>query len=244
MAAADATGRPTRLPGRSAGAGVRHEQRRRADSRTRAHQQRQRRAARSTTCSRCRRPPACRTTASTSACASATCGPARDPVAQGVQAGVRETLRSGNLRGKPAIIVHGRADTQIPVNFNSRPYFGLNKQVEGAQSKLTYIEVTNAQHFEAFIDSAAVPGIRLGVHPAALLLHQGDGRDVRAPDGRACRCRRRRSCGPCRAAARRARRRRSRRPTCRRSSATPCIGQRDHVLGQHGDDSGLIAGAR
>jgi hydroxybutyrate-dimer hydrolase len=80
------------------------------------------------------------------------------PVAQGVQAGVRETLRSGNLRGKPAIIVHGRADTQIPVNFNSRPYFGLNKQVEGAQSKLSYIEVTNAQHFEAFIDNALFPG--------------------------------------------------------------------------------------
>jgi hydroxybutyrate-dimer hydrolase len=81
-----------------------------------------------------------------------------DAIAQGVQAGVRETLRSGNLRGKPAIIVHGRADTQIPVNFNSRPYYGLNKQVEGAQSKLTYIEVTNAQHFEAFIDNPAFPG--------------------------------------------------------------------------------------
>ena len=81
-----------------------------------------------------------------------------DPVAQGVQAGVRETLRSGNLRGKPAIIVHGRADTQIPVNFNARPYYGLNKQVEGSQSKLTYIEVTNAQHFEAFIDSPLFPG--------------------------------------------------------------------------------------
>ncbi|MCC6196323.1 MAG: D-(-)-3-hydroxybutyrate oligomer hydrolase [Burkholderiales bacterium] len=81
-----------------------------------------------------------------------------DPVAQGVQAGVRETLRSGNLRGKPTIIINGRADTQIPVNFNARPYYGLNKQVEGAQSKLTYIEVTNAQHFDAFIDSPAFPG--------------------------------------------------------------------------------------
>ena len=81
-----------------------------------------------------------------------------DPVAQGVQAGIRETLRSGNLRGKPAIIVHGRADTQIPVNLNSRPYYGLNKQVEGTQSKLTYIEVTNAQHFDAFIDNPAFPG--------------------------------------------------------------------------------------
>ncbi|MFO1306368.1 MAG: D-(-)-3-hydroxybutyrate oligomer hydrolase [Burkholderiales bacterium] len=81
-----------------------------------------------------------------------------DANALAVQSGVRETLRTGNLRGKPAIIVNGRADTQIPVNFNARPYYGLNKQVEGAQSKLTYIEVTNAQHFDAFIDSALFPG--------------------------------------------------------------------------------------
>lgn len=81
-----------------------------------------------------------------------------DAVARGVQAGVRETLRSGNLRGKPAIVLNGRADTQIPVNFNARPYFGLNKQVEGAQSRLTYIEVTNAQHFDAFIDNPAFAG--------------------------------------------------------------------------------------
>jgi hydroxybutyrate-dimer hydrolase len=81
-----------------------------------------------------------------------------DAFAQRVQGGVTETLRTGNLRGKPAIVVAGRADAQIPVNFNARPYFGLNKQVEGAQSKLTYIEVTNAQHFDAFIDSPAFPG--------------------------------------------------------------------------------------
>jgi len=81
-----------------------------------------------------------------------------DAFAQRLQSGVRETLRTGNLRAKPTIIVGGRADTQIPVNFNARPYYGLNKLVEGAQSKLTYIEVTNAQHFDAFIDSPAFPG--------------------------------------------------------------------------------------
>ena len=59
---------------------------------------------------------------------------------------------------REVIIVAGRADTQIPLNFNARPYYALNKQVEGAQSKLTYIEVTNAQHFDAFIDSAFFPG--------------------------------------------------------------------------------------
>ena len=33
----------------------------------------------------------------------------------------------------------------------SRPYFGLNKIVEGSRSKLSYIEVANAQHFDAFL---------------------------------------------------------------------------------------------
>ena len=75
-----------------------------------------------------------------------------------VQKGVGETLRTANLHGKPAIIVAGRADTLVPVNMNARPYFGQNKIVEGAASRLTYIEVTNAQHFDAFIDNALLPG--------------------------------------------------------------------------------------
>ena len=54
--------------------------------------------------------------------------------------------------------MHGRNDGLIPVSFTSRPYFGQNRIVEGAASKLSYIEVTNAQHFDAFIDNAALPG--------------------------------------------------------------------------------------
>lgn len=73
------------------------------------------------------------------------------PDAQRVQQGMGEVRRSANLRGKPAIIVHGRADTLIPVGFTSRPYFGLNQMVEGPRSGLRYVEVTNAQHFEAFL---------------------------------------------------------------------------------------------
>ncbi|UUZ72170.1 D-(-)-3-hydroxybutyrate oligomer hydrolase [Polaromonas sp. P1(28)-8] len=72
-----------------------------------------------------------------------------------VQQGISEVLRTGDLQGKPALIVHGRADTQVPVAFSSRPYFGRNKIVEGANSRLSYIEVTNAQHFDAFL---AFPG--------------------------------------------------------------------------------------
>ncbi len=68
-----------------------------------------------------------------------------------VQKGIAEASRTGNLHGKPALIVHGRADTLIPVAFSSRPYFGVNKMIEGASSKLSYIEVTNGQHFDAFL---------------------------------------------------------------------------------------------
>lgn len=70
-----------------------------------------------------------------------------------VQAGVAETHRTANLRGKPAIVVHGRSDTLIPVNFSSRPYLLRNTQVEGAASKLRYVEVTNGQHFDSFLPS-------------------------------------------------------------------------------------------
>jgi hydroxybutyrate-dimer hydrolase len=79
-----------------------------------------------------------------------------------VRAGMREVLRNGNLRGKPAIIVHGRNDALIPVNHNSRAYFAANKAAEGAASKLSYIEITNANHFDAFLgfpgyDSRLIP---------------------------------------------------------------------------------------
>lgn len=82
-----------------------------------------------------------------------------DAAAKQLQAGVDETRRSGNLRGKPAIIVHGRADALLPVSHTSRPYAALNKKVEGLASGLSYVEVTNAQHFDSFIGLPAVlPG--------------------------------------------------------------------------------------
>ncbi len=82
-----------------------------------------------------------------------------DAAAQRLQAGLDQTRHNGNLRGKPAVIVHGRSDPLLPVNHTSRPYLALNKAVEGAASRLSYIEVTNAQHFDAFIGlQAALPG--------------------------------------------------------------------------------------
>jgi hydroxybutyrate-dimer hydrolase len=62
---------------------------------------------------------------------------ANTPDALRVREGIQQVLRTANLQGKPALIVHGRSDTLVPV--------------EGRRSKLSYIEVTNAQHFDAFL---------------------------------------------------------------------------------------------
>ena len=74
-----------------------------------------------------------------------------DKQAQQARTGNEQVLQSANLHGKPAIIVHGRSDTLIPVALTSRPYFGLNQMAEGKASRLSYIEVTNAQHFDGFL---------------------------------------------------------------------------------------------
>ena len=73
------------------------------------------------------------------------------PNAQRVQLGVKQVQKSANLQGKPALIVHGRSDTLVPINFSSRSYYAQNKVVEGAGSRLSYIEVENGQHFDAFL---------------------------------------------------------------------------------------------
>ncbi|WP_211461332.1 D-(-)-3-hydroxybutyrate oligomer hydrolase [Collimonas silvisoli] len=81
-----------------------------------------------------------------------------------VQQGIREAFRSGNLQGKPAVIVHGRSDTLIPVGFSSRPYYGVNHMVEGGNSKLSYIEVTNGQHFDSFLPLAGFDSRFIPLH--------------------------------------------------------------------------------
>jgi hydroxybutyrate-dimer hydrolase len=79
-----------------------------------------------------------------------------------VRAGVAEVQATANLHGKPAVIVQGRSDTLIPVNHASRAYLGLNAVAEGAASKLRYIEVTNANHFDSFTN--ALPTVIVPLH--------------------------------------------------------------------------------
>ena len=61
---------------------------------------------------------------------------------------------NANLHGKPAIIVQGRADALVPINHASRPYLGANQVVEGKSSQLSFYEITNGQHFDAFLSVA------------------------------------------------------------------------------------------
>ena len=67
-----------------------------------------------------------------------------------VKAGVADVLLNGNLRGKPTLMLAGRSDALLPINNSERAYAAYNRLVEGAASQLSYIEVTNAQHFDSF----------------------------------------------------------------------------------------------
>ena len=79
---------------------------------------------------------------------------------QRVRSGMAEVLLSGNLRGKPAVLIQGRSDTLVPVNHASRAYTALNSKIEGAASNLRYYEVVNANHFDAFLPNAAGGGVQ------------------------------------------------------------------------------------
>ncbi len=72
-----------------------------------------------------------------------------------LKAGAGQVQRTGRVHGIPTILVHGRSDALVPVNHSSRAYLGANKVAEGANSPVFYYEVTNAQHFDAFIDGLA-----------------------------------------------------------------------------------------
>ena len=74
-----------------------------------------------------------------------------------VRAGMAQVLLGGNLRGKPTVIVAGRSDALLPVNHAARAYAAWSAKAEGAASALRYYEVTNGNHFDAFLP--AVGGV-------------------------------------------------------------------------------------
>jgi hydroxybutyrate-dimer hydrolase len=72
----------------------------------------------------------------------------------GLTTSVEAIKVNANLHGKPTIIVQGRADALVPINHASRPYVGTNQLLEGGASKLSFYEITNGQHFDAFLGVA------------------------------------------------------------------------------------------
>jgi len=87
-----------------------------------------------------------------------------DAKATAVKAGIAEVQRSGNLHGKPAILVQGRADTLVPINHASRAYYAADQFAEGAGSKVRFYEVANAQHFDAFLPIAGYAARLVPLH--------------------------------------------------------------------------------
>jgi hydroxybutyrate-dimer hydrolase len=75
-----------------------------------------------------------------------------------VRDGIEAVELTGFLKNTPAIIVHGRSDALVPVNHSSRAYYAKNQSISWGFSQLRYIEVTNAQHFDAFLPAAPLAG--------------------------------------------------------------------------------------
>ncbi len=78
---------------------------------------------------------------------------------QRVQAGMRDTLLNGNVRGKPMVIVAGRSDALVPVNHAARAYMALNSKAE-ANPDVRYYEIENGNHFDAFLPNAVGGGVQ------------------------------------------------------------------------------------
>lgn len=81
-----------------------------------------------------------------------------------MQVNVHAIRVNANLHGKPAIIVQGRSDALVPVNHASRAYLAMNNLTEGAKSNLSFYEVMNGQHFDAFLGVAGFDNNFVPVH--------------------------------------------------------------------------------
>ncbi len=68
-----------------------------------------------------------------------------------VHRGQQEVVMSGQLGNRPVIILHGRADSLIPVNHASRAYYAVNQRDRGGRDELRYYELEHGHHFDAFL---------------------------------------------------------------------------------------------
>ena len=66
-----------------------------------------------------------------------------------VQGGLEETVMSGDLQGRPTILIQGRSDQVVAPNHGARAYYARNRQVEN-RNDVVYWEVENGHHLEMF----------------------------------------------------------------------------------------------
>ncbi len=79
-----------------------------------------------------------------------------------VRRGQEEVVMTARLGNRPVVIVHGRADSLIPVNQSSRPYYAINQRDRGERDELRYYELEHGNHFDAVL---ALPGFADGYVP-------------------------------------------------------------------------------
>lgn len=94
-------------------------------------------------------------------------GGAAEIPARRLAEGVEDVLATADLRGKPTVIVHGRADALIAVNHSSRSYYGSALR---QKQNIRYYEVTNAHHLDAF---NAIPAFAAAYVPLHVYFNEG-----------------------------------------------------------------------
>jgi hydroxybutyrate-dimer hydrolase len=87
-----------------------------------------------------------------------------------VRAGQDEIVMSGRPGNRPVIIVHGRADSLIPVNHSSRAYYAVNRRDRAERDELRYYELEHGHHFDGY---NGLPGFAEGYIPMQAWLVRG-----------------------------------------------------------------------
>lgn len=75
----------------------------------------------------------------------------RDELLARVRAGQEEIVMTARTGNRPVIVLHGRADSLVPVNHTSRAYYAVNQRDRGERDELRYYELQHGQHFDAFL---------------------------------------------------------------------------------------------
>jgi hydroxybutyrate-dimer hydrolase len=94
----------------------------------------------------------------------------RETMLHGVRTGQEQVVMTGRVGNRPVIIVHGRADSLIPVNHTSRAYYAVNQRDRGSRDELRYYELEHGNHFDTFL---AVPGFADGYVPMQVWMRRG-----------------------------------------------------------------------